>query len=380
MENVKLQGIPREMIALRISKEIKDGDYVNLGIGIPTLISNWIEGRDIMLQAEIGMLKSGPLVTDEADINQDCINASCQGVIEIPGTIFFDIVESFTMIRGGRMSLVVMGAVHRSTLPVTGMKPGRVASRESLRELPGLRRMFMSAVAQERLVSADSHVMLTDAWIKQRLRKELHSVWDAARQKGAEYNEKVQRAGQPQLHIEDFVDPEASKDPGYSDPAARLKAMDRDGVSAEVLFRKWEEQPSCNPSLMGTDWKEAFHGYNQSMADFAAHNPDRLLCAYQLPLYDVEFAVSEVTRLAKDHKARCVQITPFPAEKGLPDVQDKRYDKLWATIQEAGLSIMNHLEVKEDLWGVFRRDPHRRRVSSRRCLLCSSLSRFASGF
>ena len=61
MEKVKLEGIPREMIALRISKEIKDGDYVNLGIGIPTLISNWIEGRDIMLQAEIGMLKSGPL-------------------------------------------------------------------------------------------------------------------------------------------------------------------------------------------------------------------------------------------------------------------------------------------------------------------------------
>ena len=62
MEKVKLEGIPREMIALRVSKEIKDGDYVNLGIGIPTLISNWIEGRDIMLQAEIGMLKSGPLL------------------------------------------------------------------------------------------------------------------------------------------------------------------------------------------------------------------------------------------------------------------------------------------------------------------------------
>ena len=111
MEKVKLTGIPREMIALRISKEIKDGDYVNLGIGIPTLISNWIEGRDIMLQGEIGLLKSGPLVTDEAMIDQDCINASCQPVIEIPGTIYFDILESFTMIRGGRMNLVVMGAL-----------------------------------------------------------------------------------------------------------------------------------------------------------------------------------------------------------------------------------------------------------------------------
>jgi 3-oxoacid CoA-transferase B subunit len=111
MEKVKLTGIPREMIALRISKEIKDGDYVNLGIGIPTLISNWIEGRDIMLQGEIGLLKSGPLVTDEEMINQHCINASCQAVIEIPGTIYFDILESFTMIRGGRMNLVVMGAL-----------------------------------------------------------------------------------------------------------------------------------------------------------------------------------------------------------------------------------------------------------------------------
>ena len=111
MEKVKLQGIPREMIALRISKEIKDGDYVNLGIGIPTLISNWIEGRDIMLQAEIGMLKSGPLTGEPALINQDLINASCQPVLELPGTIYFDILESFTMIRGGKMDIVVMGAL-----------------------------------------------------------------------------------------------------------------------------------------------------------------------------------------------------------------------------------------------------------------------------
>jgi 3-oxoacid CoA-transferase B subunit len=111
MEKVKLEGISREMIALRISKEIKDGDYVNLGIGIPTLISNWIEGRDIMLQSEIGMLKTGPLCGEEELINQDLINASCQPVLEIPGTIYFDIVESFTMIRGGKMDIVVMGAL-----------------------------------------------------------------------------------------------------------------------------------------------------------------------------------------------------------------------------------------------------------------------------
>ena len=107
---MRFEGIPREMIALRVSKEIKDGDYVNLGIGIPTLISNWTEGKDIILQAEIGMLKNGP-IADESQMNQDLINASCQPVVELPGTVYFDILESFSMIRGGRMDVVVMGAL-----------------------------------------------------------------------------------------------------------------------------------------------------------------------------------------------------------------------------------------------------------------------------
>ena len=107
---MRFEGIPREMIALRVSKEIKDGDYVNLGIGIPTLISNWIEGKDMILQAEIGMLKNGP-IADESQMNQDLINASCQPVVELPGTVYFDILESFSMIRGGRMDVVVMGAL-----------------------------------------------------------------------------------------------------------------------------------------------------------------------------------------------------------------------------------------------------------------------------
>lgn len=106
---MKIEGLPRELIALRASKEIKDGNYVNLGIGIPTLISNWIEGRDVTLQSEIGMLKTGPLAQpDEAD--QDLINASCQPVTMLNGTCCFDILQSFGMIRGGCMDVVVMGA------------------------------------------------------------------------------------------------------------------------------------------------------------------------------------------------------------------------------------------------------------------------------
>jgi 3-oxoacid CoA-transferase subunit B len=107
---VNFQGLPREMIALRVSREIKEGTYVNLGIGIPTLVSNWIEGMDVVLQAEDGMLKMGPLAYDE-QIDQDCINASCQPVTQMPGSSYFDIVESFTMIRGGHIDVAVMGAL-----------------------------------------------------------------------------------------------------------------------------------------------------------------------------------------------------------------------------------------------------------------------------
>lgn len=105
----KYEGLPREVIALRVSREIADDSYVNLGIGIPTLVSNWLEGRDVILQSEIGMLKTGSLA-EGGDIDQDLINASCQPVLEAQGTVYFDIAESFAMIRGGHIDVTVMGA------------------------------------------------------------------------------------------------------------------------------------------------------------------------------------------------------------------------------------------------------------------------------
>ncbi len=108
--SVKFEGMPREMIALRVSREIPEGSYVNLGIGIPTLISNWIEGKDVNLQSEIGMLKTGALAYGD-EVNQDLINASCQPVTEMPGSSYFDIAESFGMIRGGHIDIAVMGAL-----------------------------------------------------------------------------------------------------------------------------------------------------------------------------------------------------------------------------------------------------------------------------
>ena len=108
-----ITGLSRELIALRVANELKDGTYVNLGIGIPTLVSNWIEGRDIILQSEIGMLKTGMIV--EGDVfDQDRINASCQPVLELPGSCYFSSEISFAMIRGGFMDVAVLGALQVS--------------------------------------------------------------------------------------------------------------------------------------------------------------------------------------------------------------------------------------------------------------------------
>jgi len=113
-EKIKFRGLSRELIALRVANELEDGTYVNLGIGIPTLVSDWIEGRDIILQSEIGMLKTGPLATGE-DVDQDLINASCQAVTALSGSSYFDIAESFGMIRGGHIDVAVMGALQINT-------------------------------------------------------------------------------------------------------------------------------------------------------------------------------------------------------------------------------------------------------------------------
>lgn len=97
------------MIALRVSREIPEQTYVNLGIGIPTLVSNWLEGRDVILQSEIGMLKTGGLAEGDT-IDVDLVNASCQPVTELPGSVYVDICDSFAMIRGGHIDVTVMGA------------------------------------------------------------------------------------------------------------------------------------------------------------------------------------------------------------------------------------------------------------------------------
>ncbi|RYG89066.1 succinyl-CoA--3-ketoacid-CoA transferase, partial [Loktanella sp. IMCC34160] len=109
----EIKGWDRNQMAERAAQELEDGMYVNLGIGIPTLVANYVGDKDITLQSENGMLGMGPFPYDGEE-DPDLINAGKQTITELARTSYFDSATSFGMIRGGKIAAAILGAMEVS--------------------------------------------------------------------------------------------------------------------------------------------------------------------------------------------------------------------------------------------------------------------------
>jgi hypothetical protein len=189
-----------------------------------------------------------------------------------------------------------------------------------------------------KLISADSHVAVSLDAIRERVPRSLHEAFDDAIAAQAKIDEDLR--GGRKLSLADW-DLEAFRDPGYRDPVARLAAMDRDGVRAEVLYSEVSAFRAFG--VVKGDWKPISQAFTDHLTEFASHDPDRLAVSYQVPIIDIPYAVAEVERLA-GLGARSVHLPNFPGSRS-------------ATTSATGTGSTTSS-------GVTRR---RRRRSSRRC-------------
>lgn len=211
----------------------------------------------------------------------------------------------------------------------------------------------------ERLISSDSHVKVTQDQVKAHLDPQYHGDYDAA---VAEFEDRVMGRGSGGANRASMVHKSMTQAythpahgrPGSGDPIERLKDMDTDGVDSEVLY--------CDVSafrylyLVKNGWREATRAFNDSLNDFGSVDPKRLVISYQIPIHDIDFAVSEVKRVAAAG-GKSLQLPVFPGELGFPEYFDERYDPLWTVIQDYDLPICCHIGINTGLDDLARRDP-----------------------
>ena len=220
----------------------------------------------------------------------------------------------------------------------------------------------------ERLISSDDHVDLDHAVVKSHLASKYHQPYDDALMEFASSMGNVRsiEANQRWREQQDLGDPDApvgmdvERDhaswgrAGHRDAAARLADMDADGIEASSTY--------CEVSafrylyLVKDGWREATRAFNTALSEFASADPARLVVSYQIPIHDIEGAVAEVEWAAATG-CRSLQLPVFPAELGLPDYWDSRYDPLWAAITAADLPICCHIGMNTTLDDLARRDP-----------------------
>lgn len=220
----------------------------------------------------------------------------------------------------------------------------------------------------QRVISADDHIDLTHDRVKSFLAERHHDDYDRAvaefrRSMGSTVSADANQQWRRQRGLE--VDPDATPminrrshpangRPGHADPHERLRDMDTDGVDASSSY--------CEVSafrylyLIKNGWQESTRAFNTALAEFASVAPDRLIVSYQIPIHDIDAAVKEVQWAAAEG-CKSLQLPVFPAELGLADYWDQRYDPLWSAIQDAGLPICCHIGLNTQLEGLAKRDP-----------------------
>jgi predicted TIM-barrel fold metal-dependent hydrolase len=220
----------------------------------------------------------------------------------------------------------------------------------------------MATAATELLISSDGHAQVSHDQVKAHLATKYHAEYDKAANDFARDLAKSRTATNNQAwkserRIEESENPfrlrHAGRE-GHSDGKARLVDMDTDGLQAEVMYCEVSAYRYLYAMSQGA--YDATRAFNDTMYEFGAPDPTRLIMSYQIPINDIDHAIKEVQRVA-DMGGKSLQLPVFPAELGFPDYYHERYDPLLSAIQETGMPICCHVGLNTSLEDLFQRDP-----------------------